>query len=248
MKKIIALIYASMYCFMGIGFCADAFYVIPVRAKKTSSHQCYAKVIATAWKLFDCYNLAAIGKTTNDDPFTPSWRLIGGYWQWGRKGPYASQWHDTNRANFAHGPTGPNAGDANEGDVTDWDTDYAPDNSWSDASKTANDPCPVGYRIPTQAQWDGVMANNTQSTGGTWSNSATNYSSGRNFGEKLMLPAAGYRHGNSGSLYYRGLSGDYWSSLQSTSGNAWGLGFGSDNASTRFSSRRNGLSVRCVAE
>jgi uncharacterized protein (TIGR02145 family) len=249
MKKTFILIYAIMFCFVGIGFCADNFYVIPVRPKKSSWHQCRAQVTATAWKIFDCYNLAAIGKTTNDDPFTPSWRLIGGYWQWGRKGPDASQWHDTNRVNFAHGPTGPNAGDANIDAIPDWDTDSAPDNSWLDASKTANDPCPDGYRIPTSAQWEGVLANNFQSTVGTWSGSMTNYTSALNFGDKLMLPAAGFRHID-GSVIGRGQAGFYWSSTsQDRSDYAWVLDFHSDVvARTNFSLRRSGSSVRCVVE
>ena len=58
----------------------------------SSDSTCGAYVAPGVWKEFDCYNLAAIGKTTGDDPFTPSWRLIGGYWQWGRKGPDESQW------------------------------------------------------------------------------------------------------------------------------------------------------------
>lgn len=60
---------------------------------ETSKSSCGAYVAPGVWKEFECYNLAAIGKTTGDDPFTPSWRLIGGYWQWGRKGPDSSQWY-----------------------------------------------------------------------------------------------------------------------------------------------------------
>jgi hypothetical protein len=81
---------------------------------------CGAYVAPGVWKEFDCYNLAAVGKTTNDDPFTPSWRLIGGYWQWGRKGPDPSQWHDTNTEHFAHGPTGPGETEANDSSISNW--------------------------------------------------------------------------------------------------------------------------------
>ena len=52
---------------------------------------CGAYVAPGVWKEFDCSNLAAIGKTTYDEPFYPSWRLIGGYCQWGRKGPDGNQ-------------------------------------------------------------------------------------------------------------------------------------------------------------
>ncbi|MDA3790313.1 MAG: hypothetical protein PF503_17700 [Desulfobacula sp.] len=79
--------------------------------------------------------MAAIGKTTNDDPLTPSWRLIGGYWQWGRKGPSSSQWYDTNTSNFVHGPTGSGSSETNDGSIIGWDSSYAPDGAWLDSYK-----------------------------------------------------------------------------------------------------------------
>jgi len=218
-------------------------------SNSTSTSTCGAYVAPGVWKEFDCYNLAAIGKTTNDDPFTPSWRLNGGYWQWGRKGPDSSQWYDTNTENFAHGPTGPGMGDANDGDISSWDQTYSPQVSWSPTySKTANDPCPAGYRVPTYSQWYHVLESNPQSTVGSWSSSATNYSSARFFGNDLMLPTAGSRIYGDGSLNNRGTNGSYWSSTQGASNYAWLLYFSSSNAYTDLNSRRVGFSVRCVAE
>jgi uncharacterized protein (TIGR02145 family) len=212
---------------------------------------CGAYVAPGVWKKFDCYNLAAIGKTTNDDPFTPSWRLIGGYWQWGRKGPDPSQWHTTNTPHFAHGPTGPGSSEENGGSFIEWDSSDVPGGSWSDASKTTNDPCPAGFRVPTKAQWQGVLDNNDQNTVGTWSNSRTNYSSARFFGSDfsgLMLPAAGSRLYSSGGLVGRGTSGLYWSSSDRSSSLARLLYFGSSRANTGTLPRSYGLSVRCVSQ
>ena len=210
---------------------------------------CGAYVAPGVWKEFDCYNLAAIGKTTGDNPFTPSWRLIGGYWQWGRKGPDPSQWFDTNTENFAHGPTG-SGSESNEGEISNWDYDYAPDGAWSDSYKTANDPCPDKFRVPTKTQWEGVFSNNTVSTVGTWSTTKddhTNYSAAHFLGSDLMLPAAGFRIFSSGELSERGYGGGYWSSSQGA-GFSWLLYFGSDFADTYDAYRRGGGSVRCVAE
>jgi len=217
---------------------------------------CGAYVAPDVWKEFDCYNLAAIGKETGADPFTPSWELIGGYWQWGRKGPDPGEWYNTNTANFAHGPTGPGAADANDGAVTGWDGTDAPDGAWSDASKTANDPCPAGYRVPTKSDWDGVVANNTQSTVGTWSSfpdDPVNYSVALKFGDKLMLPAAGIRDNFNGALSGRGYEGHWWSSSESSASTAWHLYLPSNSSSATMyaygmSSRSLGQSVRCVAE
>ncbi len=211
-------------------------------APSTSS---WALVSATDTLYFMDHNLASAN--TAADPFTPSWEIIGGYWQWGRKGPDASQWLNTNTPNFAHGPTGPNAGDANDAAVSGWSTANAANGAWSDSTKTADDPCPTGFRVPTNAQWDGVLANNTKSFVGSWSSSATNYSSGLFFGPNLMLPAAGDRGNSNGALSYRGSDGSFWSSTENGS-DAWGLYFYNGGAGTYFLFRTNGLSVRCAAE
>jgi uncharacterized protein (TIGR02145 family) len=223
---------------------------------------CGAYVAPGVWKEFDCYNLAAIGKTTNDDPFTPSWRLNGGYWQWGRKGPDSSQWYDTNTLNFAHGPTGPDAGEANSGRIDIWgEITEAPDGAWSDSDKTANDPCPAGFRVPSKSQWQGVLDNNVQIPVGTWGSGEnpvylfdiTNYSCANFFGSDLMLPAAGVRYTSpTGVLFSRGFGGYYWSSSVNSAENcAWflcaGYHLGPFGSMSEYLKGR-GLSVRCVAE
>jgi uncharacterized protein (TIGR02145 family) len=193
-----------------------------------------------------CHNLGAAN--TSAPPYTPSWEIIGGYWQWGRKGPSSSQWTNTNTINFAHGPTGPGAFATNEWAIPGWDQTVAPNGAWSDGSKTVNDPCPAGFRVPTLAQWNGVLTNNTQSITGTWTSGATNYSSGRFFGPGLMLPAAGSRGLSGGQLLYRGVDGYYWSSTESGTDGAWVLYFYSGGDYAGWGSRRDGLSLRCVAE
>jgi uncharacterized protein (TIGR02145 family) len=200
----------------------------------SSTPVCRAKVTATDYKNFMCYNLGAAN--TSADPFTPSWEINGGYWQWGRL------------AEAAAGPTGSGSGQANEGTVSGWSTTDAEIGSWADGSKTVNDPCPAGYRVPTTAQWDGVVASNTNTNVGSFSNSATNYGAGKKFGDQLMLPAAGYRYYYDGALNDRGDFGYYWSSTEDGSDAAWLLYFDSSNAYTYSDYRTYGRSVRCVAE
>jgi uncharacterized protein (TIGR02145 family) len=208
---------------------------------------CWAKVSATDTLFFMCHNLASAN--TSADPFTPSWEINGGYWQWGRKGPDASLWLNTNTTEFAHGPTGPGAGETNEAVISGWNQTWAPNGAWSDSLKTANDPCPAGYRLPTKAQWDGVLANNTQNLVGTnWAVGATNYSTGRSFGSSLMLPAAGYRNDVVGLLFNRGYVSYYWSSTENGASSGWSLFFSSVVSNTIQYSRKHGYSVRCAAE
>ena len=187
---------------------------------------------------FKCHNL---GADESADPFTPDWKLNGNYYQWGRS------------AVAAAGPTGSGSTEANAGAITGWNTSSASDGAWADGSKTANDPCPPGFRVPTRAQWDAVLntdLNQTRIYRGTWSNSNTNYSAGLRIGSGttgLFLPAAGSRLSSVGTLGSRGGRGFYWSSTEYGSA-AWSLAFSNGFADTGNGSRTLGLSVRCVAE
>jgi uncharacterized protein (TIGR02145 family) len=195
---------------------------------------CRAKISLTEYRDFMCHNLGAAN--TDADPFTPSWEINGGYWQWGRKQQAAA------------GPSGPGVSDADDGVADGWNTTNG---SWSDGTKTANDPCPAGYRVPTRAQWDDVLSNNALTNVGSWISSSTNYSSGKMIGNILFLPAAGGRNGNSGgTLYGRGDFGRYWGSTEygSDSDSAWYLRFDSGSALTYYLGRTYGFSIRCIAE
>ena len=195
---------------------------------------CGAFIAPGQWKTFMCHNLGVAN--TNADPFTPSWEINGGYWQWGRKNQAAA------------GPAGPSSSQANSGSISGWNTTDAPNGAWSDNFKTANDPCPTGFRVPTKDQWDGVSNNNNVYFVGTWSSSPTNYSSGQRLGNNLMLPAAGVRYSDNGSLDSRGSLGYYWSSSVSTTF-AWYQYFTIVNVYTNNNLlRTNGLSVRCISE
>ena len=98
-----------------------------------------------------------------------------------------------------------------------------------------NNPCPTGYRIPTEAEWDAERL--------SWS---TNDALGA-FASPLKLPVAGYRSRSLGSLNSVDTRGYYWSSTVSST-NARNLYFSSSDADVDTNYRALGFSVRCLKD
>ena len=203
-------------------------------------------------KQFLSHNL---GADTSLDPHTPVVGLQGAYIQWGNRGPNTTgnasvDWQTAaNTANFAAAPT---SGSANDAAISGWSTTAAANGSWG-ATKTVNDPCPTGYRVPTSAEWTGVNSNNTASRTGTFSSGSTNYGAALHYGPNastklLTLPAAGFRPYGSGTLDNRGNVGFYWSSTENGTNSCF-LAFGSSNVTPADINHRTlGSSLRCIAE
>lgn len=219
---------------------------------------CYAKISTTSYKDFLCYNLGA--DTSLNDPHTPVMGLQGAYTQWGKRGPNSTNdsrvdWQTTtNTDTFAAAPTVANTG--NFGSISPWDTANAADDSWRTAggAKTANDPCPSGYRVPTSPEWTGVATYNTPSRTGPFTRGDTQYGSALHYGPNastklLTLPAAGLRGNATASLGLRGSNGYYWSSTENGT-DAFYLQFdGSSVVPADLNGRRTfGYSLRCIAE
>jgi len=124
------------------------------------------------------------------------------------------------------------------GSVTGWDSSMPTGTTW----ETANNVCPSGYRVPTDAEIDKLIAASSQWT-------TQNGVAGRIFGSgdnPLFLPAAGYRDYSNGTLYIT--STNYWSSTQNNTTYAYNLNFDSGNAFKYSHYRNYGFSVRCVAD
>lgn len=124
--------------------------------------------------------------------------------------------------------------------------------------KANGDPCPAGWKIPSQKQWGAIYKGGIL-TGAPGAATANNWfeigtwtadgAVGNLVESALFLPAAGYRNNSGGSFDEIGTGGYYWSSTIG-SGGAYRLYFHKDNVvpgNTQFR-RAIGHPVRCVTE
>ena len=200
-------------------------------ASTSVTPNCGAYTASGVFKVFACHNLGATDISL--DPNVPVQAIHGNYYQWGRSTVVATA------------STSASA-------ISGWNTTDAANGAWTDASKTANDPCPTGFRVPTRTQWVGVIANNTVSRTGSWANDG-NFTSAISWGpnvstKTLTLPAAGERTAANGTLSSRGNIGWYWSSSENST-TAWRIYFFNTAVGTSGDSPRAwGIAVRCISE
>lgn len=114
----------------------------------------------------------------------------------------------------------------------DWLATQADPDRWATANQG---PCPAGYHVPTDTEW------NTADTYGAWNNNTNTFNSA------LKLPSAGYRIRFNGLLYTQGTYGYYWSSTVSGT-DARLLYFTSTAAYTFYFNRAYGFPVRCLKD
>ena len=109
------------------------------------------------------------------------------------------------------------------------------DNLWQGLSGV-NNPCPTGYRIPTETEWDAERL--------SWT--AGNNTTGA-LASPLKLHMAGYRYYLNGSPRGEGSVSWYWSSTVNGT-YSQPLAFGSAPGGIGYSSRAGGGSVRCIKD
>ena len=130
------------------------------------------------------------------------------------------------------------------GNVTGWDNSEPTGTTWT----RANDPCPQGWRVPTEAEFRSLV-----SAGSSWA--TLDGVDGRMFSSapnRIFLPAAGWRSWYDGSR--QGIdgyiSGRYWSSTLHSGIDAdpMDLTVSINSAGLSWSMREVGFSIRCVSK
>jgi uncharacterized protein (TIGR02145 family) len=158
----------------------------------------------------------------------------GDLYQWGR-GADGHERRSSGNTPTLSGSNTPVHGDfiTTSADPYDW---LSPQNDdlWQGVSGT-NNPCPAGFRLPTETEWQTELE--------SWSEN--NYTGAYN--SPLKLVPAGDRDRGNGSLASAGSYGGYWSATVDDSYSRH-LYFYNSNAFINSYYRAYGFSVRCLED
>ena len=214
-------------------------------------------------------NLGALVATAAGGDAVASVESFGLLYQWGRKDPFpgAKKPNSSSRAAMSFNTISVSGGAISMGyaishptvfgNVGGGDWQDTPDaGRWTKDSKTINDPCPKGYRIPYATRDSKPFWNKTNvqtaitDAGKTWEESSTGYwfriVDGTNV---LTFPFAGYIDDStsSGSITHPYDRAAIWFLCESSDGYHLNIRVGGDH---KFgsTSRARGCSVRCVVE
>ena len=162
-------------------------------------------------------------------------------YQWGR-GADGHQCRDSETTTTLSSSDQPGHGDFITSTVgANWDWRSPQNDDLWQGVNGVNNPCPIGYRIPTEAELNAERESWVQAPINSSNNAA-----GAN-DSPLKLPLAGSRGKSTGSIVVVGTNGLYWSSTVSDT-DARYLNFGSINALMNGTDRAFGLSVRCLKD
>ena len=170
----------------------------------------------------------------------------GSLFQWGRlsDGHELITWTSGSSGTAVNGPTPDTSNEdtpANAMFITnnispyDWRIPQKP-SLWQEEANI-NNPCPLGYRIPSEAELEFYYRNSARIT-----NSSSAASS------NLALTVAGYRNSFSGNFGSVGSSGYYWTNSIGASTSSRYLYFGISVATFRTEYRAYGFPVRCIKD
>ena len=127
--------------------------------------------------------------------------------------------------------------------VSGWDISLPSGKYW----ESANDPCPAGWRIPTDMEFSALLDNMNVTSMETSQNGVR----GREFtdnttGNSIFLPKVNYRS-DSGTINNMGYYGWYWSNSPLSDSFAKALYIHEKTCNSVMMAKNYGLTIRCVA-
>ena len=241
----------TTYSVRDIAGIPDKMFGLPDNNSNSTTHMMlYLPTVAEDGKIWLNNNLGAHYANINHASFNPAqqatsatdYLAYGSLIQWGRKpdGHELITYTNATTGTAANGTTGTlNNTPTHASFITSSSSPYDWRSSQSNTlwakEASANNPCPVGFRVPTNAELTTLV------TSSSIINSATAASSAM----KFTVP--GSRNSNDGTLYTVGDYGNYWSSTVSGT-DASRRNFGSGGTFTGSYYRATGYSVRCLKD
>lgn len=231
-----AICNADEECLLGVcanGICANS---VSCDAGVSCGDSCvfngieYATVLAKDGKCWFQQNLGAshVAMAYNDST------AYGWYYQWGRLSDdhqiSGSLTIPTMSANYVPGHNKFILSGSNY----DW---LSPQihTLWQSPNKV-NNPCPIGWSVPSIAQWTAMMS----------AEGITNYT--KAFASSLKLPVSGRRNYNNAIMSLQGSDGQFWTNNTSGTVYARNIVFSSSSATNTQAGRAWGFPVRCIKD
>jgi uncharacterized protein (TIGR02145 family) len=224
--------------------------LIPDRNIADASHRMfYLPVLGANGTTWLNNNLGANYANTTSGAFNPAqqasnstdFNAYGSFYQWGRysDGHELFNWSSSSAGSLVNNPnaTSQSSSDAPGNKFIQGFTDWrSPQNVnlWQGVNGT-NNPCPIGYRLPTNTELNDQRI--------SWSPSNATGA----INSPLKLPLTGYRHNSDGTLTNGGTYGYYWSSTV-YSNDSYYLFFNSSMDSFHPLYRAFGFPVRCIKD
>jgi len=186
------------------------------------SVQHYGTVVGANGKCWLDRNLGATGVAQSFDDT----EAIGDLFQWGRGDDFHQNRLSSTVTTQSSSLT---PGSSFITSHTIWYIGSNPDNLWQ-GLYSVNNPCPPGWRLPTQSEFQAENITNRQTA----------------FETSLKLPAGGFRSYNGPIL--QPAQGYYWTSTINVNNNIHRLQFTETGASLSTVDRAFGMSVRCIKD
>jgi uncharacterized protein (TIGR02145 family) len=184
---------------------------------------------ASDWLVFQCHNLGGV-------PLLDS-TTVANYMDY----TYHGDWYKFGAKKLSLKNQGTNnAAPTNPG----WtDTGIYPYQATGQNWFAVNNPCPAGWRVPTEPEWLSVMNNNPTTRSGNFAMNSNLFNTFYKVGDYLIFPTSGYRDASDGRVIHRGDEALFWASEAERTA----CFYMSGNIMKSHINRNQAFTIRCVA-